>query len=357
MANIQKQFLQFDESIRLKRFGENKLLREKRDAILNRLRDRFAAMRREEEQVPTFAEFNQGSYEMGTGIQPAEGNEYDIDVGLRFNCAMAEYSNPVDLKVLVANALEDHTELGTKIRRSCVTVYYKLGGEQGYHVDLAIYTYDDPESPSKRLFLAKGLRDADEQNRWWEESDPQGLGDWVEKRFSKGDEQEQFLRIIRALKRWKTEKFKTDGNNAPSGIGLTVAAGQWFQPRVIRDTFAHKSTCDDLKAMRLFVDALISRFTQVDWKQDGSPLYRLTVPVPVAPRKDIFERMTPGQMTTFRERLLQLQDCLGKVEREPDPVVACELMRKHFGDKFPVPDKTDTGQPGGPAIATSGVSA
>jgi hypothetical protein len=357
MANIQKQFVQFDEIIRLKRFGENKMLREKRDAILNRLRDRFAAMRQEGEQIPTFEELNQGSYEMGTGIQPAEGNEYDIDVGLRFNCAKSEYPNPVDLKVLVADALENHTELGTKIRRSCVTVYYKLGGEQGYHVDLAIYTYDDPESPSRRLFLAKGLRAADEKNRWWEESDPKGLGEWVEKRFSNGDEQEQFLRIIRALKRWKTEKFKTDGNNAPSGIGLTVAAGQWFQPQVVRDTFALKTTCDDLKAMRLFIDVLVTRFTRAGAKEDGSPLYRLTVPVPVAPRKDIFEKMTSGQMTTFRERLLQLQEGLDKVNRERDPVVACELMRKHFGDKFPVPDKADTGQHGGPAIATSGVSA
>ena len=67
--------------------------------------------------------------------------------------------------------------------------------------------------------------------------------------------------------------------------------------------------------------------------------------------------MTTGQMATFRERLLQLQECLGKVDREPDPVAACELMQKHFGDKFPVPDKADTGLRGGPAIATSGVSA
>ena len=349
MANIQKQFVQFDEIIRLKRFVENKMLRDNRDAILDRLRA--------QKQIPPFEPLNQGSYEMGTGIQPAEGTEYDIDVGLRFNRARSEYPNPVDLKVLVADVLENHTDLGAKVRRSCVTVYYKLGGEQGYHVDLAIYTYDDPRSPSRRLFLAKGLRDADEKNRWWEESDPQGLGAWVEQRFSNADEQEQFLRIIRALKRWKTEKFKTDGNNAPSGIGLTVAAGQWFQPRVIHDTFAHKTTCDDLEAMRLFVGALRTRFTQVGWKQDGSQLYRLTLPVPVAPHKDIFEKMTTGQLTTFHERLGQLQECLDKAAREPDPVVACELMRKHFGDKFPVPDKKHTGQSGGPAIATSGVSA
>lgn len=356
MANIQKQFIQFDEAIRLKQFGENKTLREKRDAILNRLRDRFAEMRREGKQPPTFSEFNQGSYEMGTGIQPA-GGDYDIDVGLRFNCATSAYPNPVDLKVLVADALEGHTELGIDIRRSCVTVYYKLAGEQAYHVDLAIYAYDNPESPTKRLFLAKGKRGSDEQNRWWEESDPQGLADWVEHRFPADDEQEQFLRLIRALKRWKTEKFKTDGNNAPSGIGLTVAAGHLLQPQVVRDTFSQKTTSDDLKALRLFVDSLINRFTREGSKEDGSPQYRLRVQLPVVPHKDIFERMTTGQMTTFHERLLQLQGCLTKVASEPDPVTACKLMQQHFGEKFPVPDKADTAMPGGPAIASSGVSA
>lgn len=356
MANIQKQFVQFDEAIRLKRFGENRTLREKRDAILNRLRDRFAAMRREGKQLPTFSEFNQGSYEMGTGIEPAAG-DYDIDVGLRFNCATTDYPNSVDPKVLVANALEGHTELGTEIRRSCVTVYYKLHGQQTYHVDLAIYAYDNPDSPAKQLFIAKGKHGSDAQNRWWEKSDPQGLAQWVEQRFPTSDAQEQFLRLIRALKRWKTEKFKTDGNNAPSGIGLTVAAGFMFHPQVVSDTFAQKTTCDDLKAMRLFVDELINRFTRAEPREDGAPQYRLTVALPVVPYKDIFERMTTGQLTTFRERLLQLKECLAKVTNEPDPVAACKLMQQHFGDKFPVPDKADTGMRGGPAIASSGVSA
>ncbi|NMO18774.1 nucleotidyltransferase [Pyxidicoccus fallax] len=356
MANIQTQIEQFDSNIRLKRFDENKMLREKRDAILNRLREKFAAQRREGEDIPSFDPLNQGSYQMGTGIQPADG-DYDIDVGLRFNCSKTEYPNPVALKIKVADALEGHTEIGTDIRRSCVTVYYKLDGEQAYHVDLAVYTYDDPESPDRKLFLAKGKRNAAENDRSWEESDPIGLGKWVENRFSMDDEQQQFLRVIRALKRWKTEKFKTDGNNAPSGIGLTVAAGMWFSPRLTRDDFAKKTTFNDLEAMQAFVMLLINRFQQVGSKEDGSQLYRLSVNVPVAPRKDIFTRMTDGQMTTFRERLMQLRDRLAEVAKESDPVVACKLMRKEFGEEFPVPDKDDTGQPRGRAISSGGVSA
>jgi hypothetical protein len=356
MADIQKQFVQFDESIRLKRFDENGLLREKRDIILDKLRAKFADLRKEGTEVPRFDPFNQGSYQMGTGIHPAKG-DYDIDVGLRFECAKNEYPNPVDLKVLVADALEGHTELGTDIRRSCVTVYYKLDGEQIYHVDLAVYAYDNPESSARKLFLAKGFRDADAQNRRWEESDPQGLHQWIEQRFQDSNDELQFLRIIRALKRWKTEKFKMDGSNSPSGIGLTVAAGQWFTPCVKRDGLTKSATFNDLEAMQRFVSALVSQFQQVGSKPDGSLLYRLRVPVPVAPWEDIFKKMTDGQMTTFRDRLDQLRDLLNRVAKEVDPVDACRLMKKEFCDDFPVPDKSDTGQSRSKAIASGGISA
>lgn len=355
MADIQKQIVEFDKNIRLSFETEEKVLSEKREIILGKLRDKFAAMRADGEEVPTFTDFNQGSYQMDTGIRPAQG-DYDIDVGLCFNCAKADYPNPVDLKILAADVLENHTELGTDIRKSCVTVKYKVDGEQEFHVDLAIYAYDDPKSDTKRLFLAKGQRGSGEEHRWWEESDPRGLIDWVKDRFQ-GAQREQFLRVIRALKRWKTEKFKTDGQNAPSGIGLTVAAGQWFQPQVHSDAETSKTYSDDLKAMRALVDTMVTHFHQVDTKEDGTPLYRLEVPVPVAPGLDIFKKMTGGQMTTFRERLIQLRDRLDAVTIEPDSVRACQLMRQDFGEEFPVPDKKETARAGSRAIVSSGVSA
>jgi hypothetical protein len=358
MADIQTQIEAFDDNIRLTRLKENKELIQKRDIILGKLRARFDQMRDEnEEEIPTFSFINQGSYEMGTGIHPAEGQDYDIDVGLKFNCAKADYPNPVDLKALVAKALKDHTDLGTEVRRSCVTIKYTRDGEQAFHVDLAVYAYDDPESATRRLFIAKGKLGSGEKDRIWEQSDPEGLTQWVEQRFTDDREQEQFLRVIRALKRWKTEKFKTDGQNAPSGIGLTVAAGQWFRPQIHRDDFAARTKSDDRKAMRAFVDMLVRAFHPVGSKQDGTTLYRLTVQVPVAPWADIFMKMTDGQMTTFHDRLVQLRDQLDKVAQEPDPVEACKLMRKEFGPEFPVPQKSNTGQGGGKAITTVATSA
>ncbi|NOK03985.1 MULTISPECIES: nucleotidyltransferase [Myxococcus] len=355
MAVVQTQMIQFDEAIRLKRFDENKELREKRDIIIEKLRKKFEALRAEKKDVPTFESFNQGSYEMGTGIHPEKG-DYDIDVGLAFNCATTKYLNPVDLKLLVDDALKGHTQLGSEVRRSCVTVSYQKDGELAFHVDLAIYAYDNPDSPTRRMFIAKGKRGSGEKDRHWEESEPRKLTAWVAERFSSAQQQTQFLRVIRALKRWKTKKFATDGQNAPSGIGLTVAAGHWFKPQVTVDAL-RGTTFDDLKAMRDFVGTLVNQFTMTSTKSDGSALYRLSVPLPVAPGADIFTKMTEGQMTTFRERLIQLRDCLDQVKNEVDVVEACKRMRDQFGDEFPVPEKDSSGRKGGPAIVSSAVSA
>lgn len=356
MADIQKFLIEFDSNIRLKRFDENEMLREKRDVIIRKLTDRFDAMRKEGKDIPTFTCFNQGSYQLGTGIQPAEG-DYDIDVGIRFACASSKYSDPVTLKALVADALDGHTSTPIEVRRSCVTVRYKQGGEPAYHVDLAVYTYDDPDGENRKLLIAKGKRNSDDDQRYWEASDPVGLIDWVSARFTDEDDRAQFFRVIRALKRWKTERFSVTGNAAPSGIALTVAAGTWFIPSVQRRLVAKTVTPDDLDAMLAFVNRVIERFVPAANSADGSTLYRLRVELPVEPFKDLFEKMTEIQMTSLRERLIELRDALVGATETADPVVACEKLRAQFGKEFPVPPKEATAQPRGRAVSSAGVSA
>lgn len=355
MANIQKQIGQYDEAIRLTRFGENATLREKRDAVLNKLRDRFSRMREEGRAVPTFDPFNQGSYQMGTGIDPEKG-DYDIDVGLDFATTKANYPDPVELKELVYEALHGHTK-EVVIRRSCVTVYYQAKGELAYHVDLAVYACDNVEATPHTLHIAKGKQHSETAHRLWEPSDPKGVTTWVEGRFT-GDSEKQFLRAIRILKGWKSSRFDHNGNGAPSGIGLTIAAGRWFQPEVTTDPVSKVATCDDRKALRNLVDTMIRSFNTIaSVENPGKTAVRLTVGLPVTPWNDVFARMTEGHMATFKSRLEKLRDVLDEVAAEEDPVEACKKMQAQFGPRFPVPPKEDTAQSRGRAITSSGVSA
>jgi hypothetical protein len=112
-----------------------------------------------EEDTPTFTWFNQGSYEMGTGIKPAVSGDYDIDVGIIFDINHSEH-DPVDVKTWVTDALEGHTKK-VDMRRPCVTVFYQRDDEPIYHVDLAIYSDDTCPGTGCRYLACKSARNND----------------------------------------------------------------------------------------------------------------------------------------------------------------------------------------------------
>lgn len=66
MADLQKQFLVFHDTIKLGTYEENSTLRDKRDLLVDELKDRLKD--KEEDEYPQFVKkFDQGSYALGTG--------------------------------------------------------------------------------------------------------------------------------------------------------------------------------------------------------------------------------------------------------------------------------------------------
>jgi len=353
MANIQPQMMQFHEAIKLKRFEENATLREKRQIILDRLdvelKKLFASKNL---KPPCYEWFGQGSYAMGTGVKPVGGN-YDIDVGICFKIAKADYPAPVKVKEWVLEALKNLTSR-VEIRRPCVTVFYQRDGEPIYHVDLAIYS-DCECNPDGKIYLAKGKQNSSSEYRVWQEADPQSLMELIKNHFQDSEDERQFRRIIRYLKRWKDLKFSSDGNAAPIGIGITVAAYYWFVLKRSIDPFNSQRKYDDLDALGCFVQVMISHFRPK--YTDGTWYERLEVKLPVVPYCDLFEKMTNGQTTTFKEKLVAFLDTIHKAQAKADPVEACKLLKAQFGDDFPIPSRPSTGQQRPPAIVSSSSSA
>lgn len=323
MADVQKYLIQFDDAIRYERDDEMKILSEKRQRILDRLSEGIRRQRKQGKTIPSYEHFNQGSFAMKTGIKPVD-RDFDIDVGLRFDIPKSKY-DPVEVKCWVHDAVDGHTKK-VELRRSCVTVFYQEKGEDRYHVDLAIYA-----GAGGKDYLAKGKSTSPPEQRSWEESDPQGLIDAVATRFT-GQDAEQFRRAIRALKRWKDERFSKDGHAAPKGIALTIAAYRWFQ--VSKEvTFSGNTKYDDLAALRHFAGEMLSRF-QPTWQP------RLEVTLPVPPHSDLCAMMSDGQMRDFQDRLQALYDALAFAQMAANPISACRELRKHFGDDFPLPNQS-----------------
>lgn len=353
MANIQKQFEEFNKKIRLGKFQEEQILRDKRNIIQKKIWDNLPAVfekYKEENLVPTFRD--QGSYEMGTGTKPLDC-DYDIDQGVYFEVATKDYPDPVILKQRIVEALNGHTGK-IRIRRPCVTVFYQKASEDLYHVDLAIYSCRDMNADRKD-YLAMGKENSNAEFRVWQESDPQGLKNRIFERFQRdANGRRQFRRVIRYLKRWKDINFFSDGNHAPRGIALTISAHEGFQPQY-SDFLAQKM--DDLSALLNLVNAMLNVFQWIWRTGEEKHARRLIAYLPVDPKTDLYERMTDVQMSTLEEELKKLRDALVYAKNEVDPVEACEKLQKQLGSDFPIPAKPDTAKNNLSPVVSSGNAA
>lgn len=309
MADIQKQFEEFHDNIRLGDKDGKAKLREKRQLLIDNLTEGLAKL----EDNYTFKHFNQGSYAMHTGIKP-QNDEYDIDVGIIFDNEQEDFDNPVALKKMVKTALESNFRT-VKIRRPCVTVTYHKDGKPEYHVDLAIYV----KKPYTDYYdLAMGREHSTEDHTEWLNSDPKGLIAKINERFS-DDDRKQFKRIIRYLKCWRNHKF-SNSNEAPISIGLTCAAYHWFSPYKIAGKYS------DLQALHNLTEIMLDKF--------GFFSDRLEVTLPVIPENDLLEGMTDKQMEVFKEKLTGLRDASKKAISKSSSSEACKLLVKQFGSQF-----------------------
>lgn len=337
MPAVQKQFEEFHASIKLDEDDDKAKLREKRDVLIDALREKLG------DDVPSFVPFNQGSYSMHTGVVPPDRN-YDIDVGLIFDCQKDKYPDPVVLKKKVRDALNTNGRT-VVIRRPCVTVNYMRDDKPEYHVDLAIYVkrHDD------LLDLAKGKENSGDDYKIWDAADPKKLTKLICDAFDDDADLAQYRRSIRYFKRWRHVQFRNGG--APLSISLTIAAKQWFQPR-----FETSGKPADLLAMLDWVEAILSQFVHSYTEEDGLH-ERLKVMLPVTPYNDTMGWMTKAQMNTFKEKLEALRDALNEAYYEELPEDACKILNKQFGDDFKIPEKATTAKAVSAPVISTGNSA
>lgn len=325
MVNLQTEFIEFNNKIKLS-FSDNEELRDKREILLKKLKDNIS------DDAVSFSSFNQGSYAMHTGIKPDDG-DYDIDVGLRFNLKRSDYPDPVSVKQWVFDALDGHTS-EVKIRRSCVTVTYHENGEDAFHVDFAVYAVENDE-----LYIAKGKMNSSEDNKFWEKSDPLGLINKLKDRFSYGEDNEQFLRVIRYMKKWKNYNFINSGNDSPTGISLTALAYKLFTPCFETNVVTGSRTYDDFMALKKFVAKCKEEFTLQYDINDNEYYHKISLNLFVEPYNDLFSKMSSKQQENFYNKLSNMLSKLEETEMKDKKAEACKVLVKVFGNDFTV--KTD----------------
>lgn len=322
MINLQKEFLEFHDNIKLD--DENETLREKRDILLKKLKDNIS------DDAESYTTFNQGSYAMGTGIKP-EDEDYDIDVGLKFNLDKDSCTDPLTPKKWVRDALKGHTR-SVDIRRSCVTVSYQNKGESVFHVDFGVYAANNSDG---KMYIAKGKEFSSADNKVWELSDPQGLINSVKTKFT-GDDSAQFRRVIRYLKKWRTHHYTAGGNGAPTGISLTILAYNLFSPSSTPDWSTQKRVYDDCTALYNLIKSIVGSFV-LSWdNQEGKFYHIITTYLPVEPYNDLFEKMSKKQLESLYQEFEWILSKLDEVKGKDKRSDACSLLVDVFGEDFPI---------------------
>lgn len=333
--SLQKYFKEFNKNIKMD-YDEKSELASKRDILIKKLRDSG--------KLPYFSELNQGSYSMYTGVEPLN-KEYDIDVGLRFNVNKDDYKEPTELKNIIYDILQNHTEYGAEVKRPCVTVTYKKDGEIAYHVDLVVYAYENKEDTESQLYLARG-KDNKPEERCWEKSDPKGLVAFINSKYeNEKEDRDQYRRVIRYMKRWKNLKFNSSGNAEPPSIGIALIAAEKFESSKEYNWLEEKYYYDDLNALINFAKEIQKMFIPISISENDRVLYRIYYYLPsflnFEPNTDVFKKMSASYMTDFKDKIDKLVKDLEAVKDEADEMEQCKLLNKIFGDDFKVPEKKE----------------
>jgi hypothetical protein len=335
---LQKAFDEFHSKIKID-FDDNAILIQKRELLIAELQAFFKKKHDDGGAKITFRYENQGSYSMKTGIEPLEGQDYDIDVMLLFDISKSDYTAK-EVKKWVYDALVKYPR-NVNIMKPCVRVQYHSEGEIHYHVDLAVYSDQNSDGIT---YLSKKPQNAND-DEVWEKSEPKKLKEKINDKFKIKEERHQFKRVIRYIKRWKDENFKVTKDGKPTGIAITALAYNGFVPNVKYDSFSETYTSNDLAATKAFVNYFIDHF--------GFLSDDIEVKLPVEPYNNLFKKMTSSQKTTLKDSLKKLKEKLIESENESDPHEASKILNHVFGDDFPILPKEKTGQSRPRSIASS----
>lgn len=282
MADCHNLFKEFNRVVKLGDSYKGEL-RTSRNDLRKKVRVKF----REEGYEVKFHE--QGSFAMGTIIQPKDGN-YDIDDGI-YILRNSEPETPISkLHSWVVEASEEHTSMKPSDRNPCVRVLFK----EGHHVDLVIYyktEYDHPKLAHK--------------GDGWIVSDPKEFMDWFK---DEARNKVQLRRLVRYFKAWADNVSGV----MPRGLMFTILAVNNY----------HSDARDDvafLETMRGIRGTLELNFICMR---------------PTTPYEDLFAIYSETNKQYFLNRLDAFIISGNQAIEEPNQKEACKKWQRYFGDRF-----------------------
>ena len=293
MADFSKELLNFEEIIS---FSKKRIedLKKGRNALRDKIKKYFI---NNGYKVPNF--FMQGSYSLGTLIEPIEG-EYDLDDGVYLNHLDDDkdsWPSTESIHNFLFKSVENHTQ-EVKDKKNCVRVVYK----NDKHIDLPMYTKSE-----EKYYIPKKYENQ------WVERDPKQFKDWF---LSKANEHEgnKSRRVIKYIKAWKDFK-----DVKITGIIISILVVNNFE------------NADNE------VDSLIETLKNIikDLKENKKLLH------PIHNEENLISKWSESKLDDTLKKLNDFKEKL-ELAKESDDDETYEILIKLFGDRFPTIEKSDS---------------
>lgn len=260
-------------------------MKKSKNALRKRIKDYFKG--HHPGHKPVF--YIQGSYKIKNGIRYKDDTA-DLDDGVYFECEPDVKATT--LQKWVYQAVKGHTPGGQEHKRKCIRVTYA----DDYHIDLPVlYITESMDHPKLAV-----------KNEGWINDDPKAFVDWFR---DQKDDDNQLVQLSMYHKAWGDHKR----HNMPTGLCMTILAQ--------RNAVFNKR--DDLSML----------YTLEGIKLDLNTYWQCKMPV--YPYDDLFRDYDKTFERNFKLALTEfIQDAREAVKTE-DGKKACNLWRKHLGDRFP----------------------
>lgn len=284
--------------------------------------------------------YTQGSWAYKTLNSPNRPpkQQADLDDGVYFPLSYAQTQPPNEMCDFLIKSTEDLLEqLAIKEKWKFIKKNpncSRLEIDSDKHIDVPVYSIPDIEfnelANARALTLNREYAELNENNEidddWsfmpregvmlankedgWIYSDPRPLKDWVDSRVERKGE--QLRRVIRYIKAWRDQE--TWSNSEPKSLLLMIAVEKCFDMQVQ----GRDDVCM-LNVTKLMPEVLSGEvLNPIDGNDLSSSLDN------------------DGIRNELCEKLNQLHhDLKHAIHQCNDPKEGCELLRKHFGNRFP----------------------
>lgn len=260
-------------------------MKKSKNALRQRIQNYFKE--NHAEYRPVF--YIQGSYKIKNGIRYKDDTA-DLDDGVYFE--RVPDVSAATLQKWVYNAVKGHTSGGQQHKRKCIRVVYS--GD--YHIDLPVlYKTEHMDHPKLAV-----------KDEGWIDDDPKAFVEWFRE---KKDNDNQLVQLSMYHKAWGDHKR----HNMPTGLCMTILC-QRNAVYQDRDDLAMLGTLEKIQSS-----------LNISW----------SCAMPVYPFDELFRDYASVFKENFKRALSEFINDAREAVATEDKKKACNLWRKHLGDRFP----------------------